>query len=123
MEWLMSAETYRMIVIGSFCFAGLILVGAFFKEATYGKLGQEEAGITRSLAAACVSARASASAAVLSPSFSRTSGDGPTKTIPASASEPMKPPANESPAPVGPRPRDVLGAVSREGEPGASPPR
>lgn len=45
MEWLMSAETYHAILLGSFCFAGVILVGAFFREAPYGKLGQQQAGI------------------------------------------------------------------------------
>jgi 3-oxo-5-alpha-steroid 4-dehydrogenase 1 len=48
MEWLMSAEVYRYILIGSFVYAGLILVGAFMSKAPYGKLGSERGGFNLS---------------------------------------------------------------------------
>ena len=39
MDWLMSAEVYRYILIGSFVYAAAIMVGAFMAKAPYGKLG------------------------------------------------------------------------------------
>ena len=48
MEWLMSAEVYRYILIGSVVYAGLILVGAFMAKAPYGKLGSERSGVNLS---------------------------------------------------------------------------
>lgn len=48
MDWLMSAEVYKFVLIGSFVYAALILVGAFMTEAPYGKLGAERGGINLS---------------------------------------------------------------------------
>ncbi len=48
MEWLMSETTYRYVLIGSFVYAGLIMVGAFFAKAPYGKLGSERGGFNLS---------------------------------------------------------------------------
>lgn len=48
MEWLMSADVYRYILIGSFIYAALIMVGAFVSKAPYGKLGSERGGINLS---------------------------------------------------------------------------
>jgi 3-oxo-5-alpha-steroid 4-dehydrogenase 1 len=48
MEWLLSAEGYRYVLIGSFAYAGLILIGAFMSKAPYGKLGSERAGFNLS---------------------------------------------------------------------------
>ena len=48
MEWLMSAEVYRYVLIGSFIYAAAILVGAFVAKAPYGKLGSERRGINLS---------------------------------------------------------------------------
>lgn len=47
MEWLMSAEGYHTVLIGSFVYAGLILVGAFMSKAPYGRFGDE--GVALSL--------------------------------------------------------------------------
>ena len=48
MDWLMSAETYQYILIGSFIYAAAILVGAFVAKAPYGKLGSERGGLNLS---------------------------------------------------------------------------
>ena len=48
MEWLMSAEVYRYVLIGSFAYAAAILVGAMFAKAPYGKLGSERRGVNLS---------------------------------------------------------------------------
>lgn len=48
MEWLMSAEVYRYVLICSFVYAAAILVGAFVAKAPYGKLGSERNGINLS---------------------------------------------------------------------------
>jgi 3-oxo-5-alpha-steroid 4-dehydrogenase 1 len=48
MDWLMSAEGYNYILIGSFIYAGLILVGAFIGKAPYGKLATGSRGINLS---------------------------------------------------------------------------
>lgn len=48
MDWLMSAEVYHYILLGSFIYAGLILVGAFVAKAPYGKLGSERGGLNLS---------------------------------------------------------------------------
>ena len=48
MDWLMSAEVYRYILIGSFVYAAAIMVGAFMAKAPYGKLGSERGGINLS---------------------------------------------------------------------------
>ncbi len=48
MDWLMSAEVYRYILIGSFVYAAAIMVGALMAKAPYGKLGSERAGINLS---------------------------------------------------------------------------
>ena len=48
MEWLMSAEVYKYILIGSFVYAGLILIGAFMGEAPYGKLATGRKGVNLS---------------------------------------------------------------------------
>ncbi|MDP4652128.1 MAG: DUF1295 domain-containing protein [Haliea sp.] len=41
MDWLMSAEVYHNILIGSFVYAAFILVGAFMSKAPYGRFGAE----------------------------------------------------------------------------------
>jgi 3-oxo-5-alpha-steroid 4-dehydrogenase 1 len=41
MAWLMSAEGYKTILIGSFIYAGLILIGALMSKAPYGRFGEE----------------------------------------------------------------------------------
>ncbi len=48
MEWLMSADVYRYILLASFVYAGFIMVGAFIAKAPYGKLGSERKGINLS---------------------------------------------------------------------------
>lgn len=48
MEWLMSAETYNKVLIGSFIYAGFILVGAFMSKAPYGRFGTEGMGFSLS---------------------------------------------------------------------------
>ncbi len=48
MDWLMSADVYRFVLIGSFVYAAAILVGAFVAKAPYGKLGSERSGINLS---------------------------------------------------------------------------
>ena len=48
MEWLMSAEGYRCILIGSFIYAGIILAGAFMAKAPYGRFGSEKRGLNLS---------------------------------------------------------------------------
>ncbi len=48
MDWLMSAEVYKFILLASFVYAAVILVGAFMAKAPYGKLGSERAGINLS---------------------------------------------------------------------------
>ena len=45
MDWLMSAEVYQYVLIGSFVYAAAILVGAFMAKAPYGKLGSERSGL------------------------------------------------------------------------------
>lgn len=41
MDWLMSAEGYKIVLIGSFIYAAFILVGAFMSRAPYGRFGAE----------------------------------------------------------------------------------
>ena len=48
MDWLMSEDGYRYVLIGSFVYAAAILVGAFLAKAPYGKLGSERQGISLS---------------------------------------------------------------------------
>ena len=48
MDWLMSAEGYRYILIGSFVYAALICVGALMAKAPYGKLGSGGRGLNLS---------------------------------------------------------------------------
>ena len=48
MDWLMSATGYHYILIGSFVYAALILVGAVIGKAPYGKLGSERHGVNLS---------------------------------------------------------------------------
>jgi 3-oxo-5-alpha-steroid 4-dehydrogenase 1 len=48
MEWLMSADVYRYVLIGSFAYAAAILAGALFAKAPYGKLGSERRGVNLS---------------------------------------------------------------------------
>jgi 3-oxo-5-alpha-steroid 4-dehydrogenase 1 len=48
MDWLMTEEVYRYILIGSFVYAAAIAVGAFMAKAPYGKLGSERKGINLS---------------------------------------------------------------------------
>ena len=48
MDWLMSAEGYQVILVGSFIYAALILVGAFLAKAPYGKLAPAAGGFNLS---------------------------------------------------------------------------
>jgi 3-oxo-5-alpha-steroid 4-dehydrogenase 1 len=48
MDWLMSAETYRYVLVGSFVYAGVILVGAFMARAPYGRFGSSRGGVNLS---------------------------------------------------------------------------
>jgi 3-oxo-5-alpha-steroid 4-dehydrogenase 1 len=48
MQWLMSEEGYTSILIGSFIYAGLILIGAFMTKAPYGRFGVEGVGLSLS---------------------------------------------------------------------------
>jgi 3-oxo-5-alpha-steroid 4-dehydrogenase 1 len=48
MQWLMSEEGYTSILIGSFIYAGLILIGAFMTKAPYGRFGFEGVGLSLS---------------------------------------------------------------------------
>ncbi len=48
MDWLMSPEGYSMVLTGSFIYAGLILVGAMFARAPYGRFGAEGMGLSLS---------------------------------------------------------------------------
>ncbi|MDX1734168.1 MAG: methyltransferase [Halioglobus sp.] len=48
MDWLMSEAGYRYVLLGSFAYAAMILVGAFMAKAPYGKLGSERGGINLS---------------------------------------------------------------------------
>jgi len=45
MDWLMSSDNYNYVLIGSFIYAALIMVGAFFSRAPYGRFGSEKRGI------------------------------------------------------------------------------
>lgn len=46
MDWLLSVDTYRYILIGSFAYAGFILIGALISKAPYGRFGNEKMGIS-----------------------------------------------------------------------------
>ena len=48
MQWLMSQEGYNSILIGSFVYAGVILIGAFMSKAPYGRFGIEGVGFSLS---------------------------------------------------------------------------
>jgi len=48
MQWLMSQEGYNSILIGSFIYAGVILIGAFMSRAPYGRFGIEGVGLSLS---------------------------------------------------------------------------
>ncbi len=48
MDWLMSAEVYRYILVGSFLYAAIICAGALMARAPYGKLGSGAKGINLS---------------------------------------------------------------------------
>jgi len=48
MDWLMSAEVYNTILVGSFVYAAFILVGAILSKAPYGRFGSEGAGLSLS---------------------------------------------------------------------------
>lgn len=46
MEFLLEASTYRAILIGSFIYAFIILIGAFFVKAPYGRFASEQWGVS-----------------------------------------------------------------------------
>jgi 3-oxo-5-alpha-steroid 4-dehydrogenase 1 len=46
MAYLMEASTYHTILIGAFIYAGLILVGAFFVQAPYGRFASDKWGVS-----------------------------------------------------------------------------
>ena len=48
MDFLMEAATYRMLLIGGFIYAGLILIGAFFVKAPYGRFASDQWGLSLS---------------------------------------------------------------------------
>lgn len=45
MDWLMEASSYRLILIGSFVYAGAIMLGAMFVQAPYGRFASDKYGV------------------------------------------------------------------------------